>query len=241
MPVVGSLVLGLAFAAVAGRVVDTAPAGVAAFVRVVRAETGEVAGRVRAEASGEFVVDGLAAGRYSVTAWAQGFRRAEVKGVMVREGERRELGEMVLEVAGCDAPGVHCLWVPATQREREPEWMRRIRFRDYRVLKVECGADVDERDPGRCVERPALADVRLKREGERLVLVAENGARLAVAGGECDKAAYRETRMEVDGLGPGVDFCVKSAAGNEAHVYFTGDVEPGMAEIRFWFVIRGKR
>lgn len=227
--------------AVVGRVVDTSPAGVAAFVRVVSTETGAVARRVKADEAGAFVMAGLPAGHYTVTAWAPGFRRAEVKGLVLREGERRELGEMVLQVASCDAPGVQCMPVAPAGQKLEISWLERILFQDYRALKVGCGADIDQREPGRCLQGTALADFRLRREGGRLALVAENGARLAAEGGECGQARYLETRLEIDGMGPGVDFCVKSAKGHEAHVYFTQDVEPGVEEIQLWYVIRGRR
>jgi len=64
--------------------------------------------RSRADIRGAFEITKVAPGKYSIGAWAQGFRETLVRNVDLAAGGIHDLGTIALALAGCDAPGVTC-------------------------------------------------------------------------------------------------------------------------------------
>lgn len=113
-------------------------------------------------------------------------------------------------------------------------------------MKLRCAVDLDAKGKLYCPQprdRRASGnlDMRLTKYGGDLFLVAENGAAMSIpnsAHGDCRDAKYREASVRVNGLGPRVDFCVRTKLGGIAHVFFVEDVERESPEISLWHVTR---
>ena len=82
---------------------------------------------------------------------------------------------------------------------------------------------------------------RLARENGTLYLVAVNGATLCTpdaATMDCSGVTFGTQRIEVAGLGPGVDFCMRTKRRNVSHVFFTNDIENETSAVALWYVTR---
>src|SRR5579864_8488599 len=86
-----------------------------AFVRVLLEDSGRTLHRIRSDEQGRFRVGGISPGVYTVRTQAPGFREAAAKNVAIRDGESRELGNVILATSGCDDPVVSCFYL--TQSE----------------------------------------------------------------------------------------------------------------------------
>jgi hypothetical protein len=222
-----------------GRVVDPGGNGIDAFVNIVQSKTATIILRTRADQKGAFQTDLLDAGTYVITLWLQGFRRSNLIEVFVRDGQTTDLGVVRLPIAGCDAPGVMCDYVT----DSTPRSEKVIIGSGYLRLAPLCGVDFDNKGTVHCPATSASrrVDIELDRDRGDLYLVAVNGAALSIledSNADCSTARYGETRMRVNGFGPGVDLCVRSKRGALTHLFFTGDVNPESSHIDVWQITR---
>jgi hypothetical protein len=77
-----------------------------------------------------------------------------------------------------------------------------------------------------------------------LYLIALNGAALSkpeASTSDGSGVTYGNDRLAVVGLGPGVDFCVRTKRGSVSHAFFTYDVEKESTAIALWYVTRKRR
>jgi len=228
-----------------GRVVDQADFEIPASVTVIRTDSGVVVARIRADGAGDFQTEAISPGSYSVRASQPGFQRSEVPGVTVRAGETTDLGSIRMYLAGCDAPGVSCDHVFPADSDSIP-WEKAVVGTAILNMKLMCAVDFDDKGKLYCPEptdRRASRniDMRLTKYGDGLYLSAANGAAMSIpnsAHGDCRDAKYGEASLRVIGLGPGVDFCVRSKLGAVSHVFFVEDVERDSSEVKLWHVTR---
>lgn len=211
-----------------GRIVDVTNAPVPALIGVVEADRGAVVQRLSTDSTGAFTTNPLPPGTYSLTAHASGFRRRDLHTLTVRSGETADAGAIQLDVASCDSPGVICDYFGPP-----PEDVKRIVERQQIELKLASTVDLDP---------PGQSDLGLTRDDNgALHLTALNSAKIASpdnSAGDCRHAKWTEARLAITGLGPGIDFCVKTKRGNIAHAFFTEDVDPTAGTVHLWYVTR---
>jgi hypothetical protein len=94
--------------AVVGKVVDAT----GNFLSLPTARLNDQANEERryptGDRGGQFGLDGIEPGIYAVRISVQGFRDKTVLNVRVAAEEQTDIGTLVLDFAGCDAPGVIC-------------------------------------------------------------------------------------------------------------------------------------
>jgi hypothetical protein len=211
-----------------GRVVDPTGAGIPAEVKILESGTGAIVHTATAAQSGGFRSGALPAGSYTVRLWNPGFRRRDLARFVVEEGRTIDLGDIRLDLAGCDAPGTSCDWITTDAvPEPVPAWLKNVVAQGY--LNMKLGSTSPE------------VHLQFQKEGTILLLVATNSAALSLpnaADAVCGDAKYTENRIRVEGLGRGVDFCVRANQGAMSHVFFTDDVQADATEIRLWHVTR---
>ena len=224
-----------------GTVVDPAGGAVQAIVRVLQQPTGSAIFTFNATNSGAFQTDPLPAGVYSLTFSSPGFRRRDLRNVAIEAGRITALGEITLDLSGCDAPGTNCDYFGEV-----PESVKRIIAEGNVVLTLGCVADLDRNGEPVCPGRHGIrkapnADIGLAKENSTVYLVAWNGAALSTAEpppSDCSRVIYGNTRLAVAGLGPGVDFCLRTKRGFVSHVFFTNDVKNESTAVSLWYVTR---
>ena len=205
-----------------GTVVDTTGAGVRAMIRMLQQPTGPAILRFNTTDTGAFQTDPLPAGVYSLIFISPGFRRRELRSVVIEAGRTTALGEIRLDLSGCDTPGTNCDYFGAV-----PNSVKRIIAEANVVLALRCAVDLDRQGEPICpsrdrVKRTPNADIRLVRENAILYLVPENSAAISTAEpptSDCSLVTYRNHRLAVAGLGVGVDFCVRTNRGSISHVF----------------------
>jgi len=209
-----------------GVVVDESGGPILAFVRVIETSSGAVLARMRASETGTFQTDILGAGSYTVTVGLNGFRRRDITKIAVGNGETTDVGSIKLAFAGCDAPGVMCDEVFSSDLERERAEARVTRGE----LRLKLGQGADTAESG---------DLQFTKDGAHVYLVPANGAAVSIPNSsttDYSDAKYSKARIRVDGLGPGVDLCVRRKDGVVSHVFFIDDVERDSPEIHLWYV-----
>lgn len=228
-----------------GHFVDTSGGAIAAIVRVVRADTNAVVLRFRANDDGSFRTGPLIPGPHLVTGFATGFRRRELQNLTIKAGHINELGKITLDLAGCDAPGTNCDYFGEV-----PNSARRIVAEAYITMEPSCTATLDRKIEVVCPERAgklamsAKGEISLVERNDTLFLIPGDGAAISSLQGsnaDCSAVTYRHEDIAVVGLGPGVDFCVRTKRGLIAHVFFTDDVEAGSTSVALWYVTRKPR
>lgn len=224
---------------VRGAVVDTTGAAIGgATVRLLNSVSGEVA-HVMANDSGQFQLEIAAPGGYIVTAWHRGFRRRRVKVVSRPEGEALDLGNIRLDFAGCDAPGVICdsfgaAPPPDPVVSRGDLQIRTDCMVAFATSRAFCAGDLKGWNEGD-------ADIRLIRDERGVYLAAMNGAALSepdLPRLDCGDAYPKEKQIRIDGLGPGDDICLHTHDRHWSHVFFTDDVDRGSRNIGIWQITR---
>lgn len=166
-----------------GLVTDVTKGGIPAVVKVIRTDTGAVVARLRADRTGAFQTQGLNPGSYAVTAWDQGFRRRDLAGIIVRNGEITDVGGVQLDLAGCDAPSINCDEFFTDTRSRKSS--RSLVARGSLRINSGCGADLEDHGKQYCSEPPKSRpskkiDVLLAHDGNDLYLIAANGATMSM-------------------------------------------------------------
>lgn len=223
---------------VRGLVVDVAGGGVArAFIRVLDPDSNTIVARTMAGDGGAFQTGTLDPGSYTVRAWAGGFRAGVIRGVVVRNGEITDLGKIQLGLAGCDAPGVNCDDFGIGPRSKPV-------VSGYLEVKLECRVDLGKGtihcpDSDTNPSYGRTADFQLTKDQAGIYLSPINGAASSAPNSsrvDCSDAKFSESRVRLDGLGPGYDICVRTHDRRFSHVFLEDDVEPGSSEIRLYFV-----
>jgi hypothetical protein len=120
-----------------GHVVDASGGAIPAIIRVIRPDTNAVVLRFRAKENGTFETVLLTPGVYSVTAFAHGFRRRELRKNIIGSGHVADLGQIRLEFSGCDTPGTNCDYVGDV-----PEDVKQIVAASNVTLKLPCAVDL---------------------------------------------------------------------------------------------------
>jgi hypothetical protein len=190
--------------------------------------------RYRAEAGrdGEFRIENVTLGTYTLRAYRPGFRE-EAMTVTVVEGEIADAGRVVLRLAGCDSPGTICdnfgIGPPSP-----PDVAR-----GDVVLRLGCGVDLDKA-AATCPDSASRSDNRVDlrfeagKEGA-IYLTPINGAIVT----SCEGKSRSDQPIRIDGLGPGNDWCVQTNAKHYSHVFIeVRVVEPGADEVILWVVTR---
>lgn len=234
--------------AIRARFADSAGAAVVAEVRVLDPKDGAAVFHGNAEATGTLRISALKPGAYRLIARAAGFRRVDLPSVRVEAGKVVDLGTLEMDFSGCDAPGISCSYYGTG--DQPIDWHAELgNYRRSVQLRGLCGIDLDNEartvcpQPGRARnwKKRAGIELQLIEAKGRRYLEAMNGAAISVpntSDGRCGDARFTESRLLVDDLGKGVDFCARSARGAIAHVFLSEEVDRGSESVALWVVTR---
>lgn len=203
-------------AAIRGAVTDSTGAPVRnAAIKLLAADSNLVVARANSDRWGGFELGPVKPGLYTLTGHASGFRLRVWKEIAVREGETRDLGQLQLDGAGCDAPAIICDTFTA-----EPVFPGLI-LRGELSIGLNCGADLIKGQsscPG-----DEKADFRVAKEGSAIYLAPRDKTRLFVPDSPfpgCKDATGNSGKIRIDGFGPGLDFGV-DAQSWQVRIWFT--------------------
>ena len=176
-----------------GHVVDASGGAIAATLRVSQGDTNAVL-RFRADENGLFRVGSLLPGQYSVTVFSPGFRRREVRNVVIEAWQTSDLGEIPLDFSGCDTPGTNCDYFGEA-----PNYAKGIIAEAHVTLRLPCAVNLGRKGATVCPKgggavRARNADIRLAEENAALYLVTANGAAMSdlyASTADCSGVTYR--------------------------------------------------
>lgn len=219
---------------VEGIVVDPTHAAIPnATVRLIAQSGGRMVYRTTTKSDGNFRIDDVEDARYMLAVDAPGFRERLIRYVQVREEAKVNAGAVVLDVTGCDTPGMSCDYFGA---HAPPEPLAKGDFH----ATIGCALDLDGPNRG-CTAADKRADLAV-RQGEdgRIFLEPLNGSSLAEPDSvyDCRRAAYSDAPAQIEGLGPGSDICIRTRKKRYAHLFFTAEVWPSANGISFHYVVR---
>jgi len=220
--------------AIKGSVADPAGASMErAEVRGLDSVTHAIVARAATDRLGIFEA-GVPPGNYIVTVRNPGFRFRLSPTVVVRERETASLGELRLDLAICDAPGVIC-----DNFSAEPAIPGLIKQAGVDV-KLNCSLDTITA----ALSCPANidADFTLESDGRSLYVKPLRGATIWYKDfpfDGCTNHDRGDTQIRIDGLGGGLryglDFCVLRRDRLVSHVYLNRDVAADSKEAHFFF------
>jgi hypothetical protein len=223
-----------------GVVIDATGAGLpGASVRVLQSESNAELSHATADHDGVFQIGNLEPGSFLLTAWLQGFRTRRVAVVVLADTEVTDVGKIRIELAGCDAPGVICDSFGISPTDP-------VARQGYLQLKVNCSLALSAgkvycpNDLSGPSEKKK-ADLLMTRDEGGVYLTAINGAAFAAPNlprGDCRDAYPRETKIRIDGLGPGDDICLHTHDQHWSHVFLTSDVTRDSQQIDLWQLTR---
>ncbi len=211
-------------ALVSGTTFDTSGGTLPASVRLLPKDSRTPVQATRS--CGGFFTLNVPAGTYMVRIHNPGFRTAIIQELVLAGGEPRDLGKIVLNLSGCDAPGVICDSVGPPERGVT---------RDAAVLRPGCGVDLNREDP-RCESESTRSDVRLAVESDGAVYLGpSNGALFS----ECGTDRFASERIRIDGFERGTEWCVRTHLGRQSHVFIASDsVERNASDVVLSYVTR---
>jgi len=220
--------------AVKGVVADGQGASIwKAEVRVLDPVTHAILARDVTSSVGAFEAE-VPPGSYFVTIRKAGFRLRMSPDVVAREHETASLGELRLDFAFCDAPGVICDTFSA-----EPAIPGLIMQAGV-DLKLNCG--VDTLTAALSCPRNSDADFTLESDGRALYVKPLRGATIWYKDfpfDGCRSHDRSDAQIRIDGLGGGlqygIDFCVFRRDHLVSHVYLNRDVAADSTEAHFFF------
>jgi hypothetical protein len=220
-----------------------------AFVRIVTSDLPRTVLRARADSQGGFRVSGISDGVYAAEAHAPGFSAKVVRAVAVREGAHLDLGQIMLDVEGCDGPGVSC--DPVFHADSPPPDLNAL-FGKIRVtvaVNAGCAVDLNQGAELNCADqsvagtgKAGLAFVRTG-EGQAILRPLNNTllSELNPRTGDCTGVRLFSRDVVVDGLGPGHHLCAMTSVGSSVHIFFLGEIEPTTDQLSLWLVVREER
>jgi len=202
---------------ISGYVADSEGAAIPrSTIRLLNEATRVTLRRGQSDQDGRFHLEEIPPGRYLIAVWAPGFKEKLIPYVGAEDVR------ILLDLAGCDAPGTSCFQI---SQESLPPDPHPIRARGNLTIHLSEAVDLDKGSRNR-----SKADISLERVESRLYLKPINGAHL------CEGA----DSMRVDGFGIGHDICVRTNAGGIAHLFLTAEVQPGSGSLTFHYVTRKK-
>lgn len=233
------MVTGMAWAEsadVRGRVVDASQGPLpGALVRLVPA--GESFARFRSvtDHNGEFDIKDVPSGSYALRIGRQAFRERTHSTLELHSGELTHLGEIRLELAGCDAPEVICDSFGA------PEPNDPVVSRGYIVLNPDSIVDLDSgtvlhHDEMKAVNADHRSDLMMSLVAGSWRITPVNGALLSQT--DCRSAKFTNVPILLDGLGPGAEFCVQTNRHRYSHIFTIDEIQPETSSVRLWHVTR---
>ena len=222
-----------------GAVVDVTGAAIeGASVRLLNSDSEEVI-HATADASGKFQMGSAGADSYVLKAGQPGFRSRRVPVGVHSETETIDVGDIRLDIAGCDAPGVICDWFGEAPPPDPVVSRNNLRVQmdcmlAFTMGKAFCTSETKE-------PRQTDADVQLSLNENGVYLTAMNGASLAapnLPSADCRDAYPKESKIRIDGLGPGDDICLYTHDQHWSHVFLTSDVSRSSRQIAVWQITR---
>jgi Carboxypeptidase regulatory-like domain len=226
-------------ARIRGRVEDSAMEHLPnAVVRLIPKDSTSTKYRLAGDSAGMFASSDIAPGMYTLGISLRGFRERFVRDVALAAGQIKDVGPIVLDFAGCDAPGVSC-------DSGKPS---SILASGYFSLHRSCGADLDlDRDSVACPQAGKTMPTRLRNRidlwfsdnKDGVYLTPGNGASISPPNPDkgCEEAKYDKTPVRIDGLGAGSDLCVRTSDGRSSHVFITSEVTADPI-LKLWHVTR---
>ncbi|MBS1827077.1 MAG: carboxypeptidase regulatory-like domain-containing protein [Acidobacteria bacterium] len=219
-----------------GHITDTEGAAIRAIIRVLDPRTNAVIQQFDAKEDGTFQTSPLPPGAYSLTAFASGFRRHEWRNIAISANQTISLATVALDFAGCDPPGVNCDFIGPP-----PDDVKRIVVQAYITLKPSCAVDLDRKPTEACSAATPATDIALIEQNNTLQLIPTNGATISPTNSNCTSTVYTNNKLPVSGLGPGVDFCVRTNKGALSHLFFVNDIDNQSTSVKLWYVTRKRR
>src|ERR1051326_617427 len=234
--------------AVLGKVLD--PSGLfvpSARILISQESNPKIQYLANGNAFGLFYVSSVAPEMYTVTIAVQGFRTKVLAHVQVATDKRIDLGNIGLELADCNSPGVICDDFGLGIYNDTIHAQGVIEFPEL------CAVDIDEGHvfctvelDGRGIippERDKNSDFWVKIEVNGAVyLKSRNGARFALnpptesSKQGCISASYSSRDVRIDGLPIGSRVCIQTNRGRYAQVGFLGVVKQKAARLKAAFV-----
>jgi hypothetical protein len=207
----------IAGSTVVGVVVDVSGYPVDTLIRLTPKDSTKAKFETRTDRKGAFAIQDVAPGDYTMLVDPRGFQNERLD-VHVLDGEPSVVGNIVLKLPSCDAPGVICDTFGIDDAPPPPG------YGDVELQRG-CAIDLDKRNP-RC-ETGSTTDIRFDEEDGKLYFTFVNGATLCGTG---------EKRIRIDGLLRGDDFCVATPEQHRSHVYISSEeVQPRDREVEIHF------
>jgi hypothetical protein len=160
----------------------------------------------------------------------------------------KNAGLVRLEIADCDAPDMNCDWIfaeipggePGPTAGREPEPITVVAY-GYISLDRNWGADLDsgkvfQSGEARADKPRPGSDLVLSQVSGSWLLIPVNGA--SVSQTDCVAPKFGKTAIRLDGMGPGVEFCVQTDRKSYSHVFIVDEIRSESSTIRLWHVTR---
>ncbi|MFN7996803.1 MAG: carboxypeptidase-like regulatory domain-containing protein [Bryobacteraceae bacterium] len=224
---------------VRGTVVDRAWGAIGgATVRLLNPASEEVA-HVTANEAGKFQIQIVGPGEYILRASHPGFRSRRVTVVLRSVGQALDVGDIQLNIASCDAPGVICDSFGDAPPPDPIASSGNLQIRTGCGVAFVMNAVLCPGDPARGAE-----DIRLTRSESGVYLTALNGATFVPpdpSSGDCSDAHPKENQIRIDGLGVGDDICLYTRDRHWAHVFFTDEVRRRDARpVAIWQITRSR-
>jgi hypothetical protein len=233
---------------IVGTVVDPAGAVVPnAQVSAFQTASNVIAGHAISDNIGQFKIGLVNAGSYTIKIRAQGWRTRALDRVVVNASATVSVGDIQLDLAGCDAPGVNCDIFSDDPKDFPPKPLSE----GYVIVNPDCGVDLRKGKAycpiGTAMPRTSDAvDLKIVKQDTRIYFTPSNGAAISAPNSsktDCSDAKFSKANLRVDNLGPGYDICVRTHEGLRSHIFFVDDFinaegEPTSSQIRFWQVTR---
>jgi hypothetical protein len=145
----------------------------------------------------------------------------------------------VLDLAGCDAPGVICDWLGEAAPPDPVVSRSNLQIQTGCMAALATGSAFCAGD--RIGGTEADADIRLTQDASGVFLTAMNGALLSepdLPRGDCRDAYPAKKQIRIDGLGLGDDICLYTHDRHWSHVFFTYAVNRDSHQIAIWQITR---
>jgi len=199
-----------------------------AEVRLISAAARVVQYRTRTGNDGSFRIEDVQPGAYAIRAGMPGFREELGPDFILKGVAVVEAGSILLQFAGCDAPGVSCddfgFGPPRTPPIREGQ------------IEVgrNCGVNLDEGTDKAICRDDKRIDLWFHVDSEaRLELKPGRSAALSPS---CKNTEFKKDALLVGGRGPGSQVCILTKNGHHSFVYVEEEVSNTSPSIKLYYV-----